>query len=243
MSSVNSFGRLVAPRDGRDFNFLMRGARPQIVEAVGKPKPRVRAYKDGPLLDQGSTPQCVGYSARGFLDAAPIMSKADKGPNATALYHMAQDRDEWPGTNYDGSSVRGGMKALVDSGEVASYVWGQTIAEAIKWMNDGFGTCVVGTSWYSEMSEVDKDGFMREPAPNLVTPIGGHAWRIIWYDAKRKGILMKNSWGSDFGILKKGVGTGYAYVRVEFMDRLLREDGEIASPTQIRIAPVPIVVP
>lgn len=240
MNSLNSFGRLVAPKDANDLSYLMRAARPQIVLAVGKPKPRKTAYRDGPLLDQGQTPQCVGYSCRGFLDGAPIMSNPNQGPSATEIYHMAQERDEWPGTNYDGSSVRGGMKALTDAGQICAYVWGQTVEEAIKWMNDGYGTCVVGTSWYAEMSNVDKDGYMMEPPSSMSTPIGGHAWRWIWYDPNKKAILMRNSWGHDFGYLKKGIPSGYAYVRVPFAERLLREEGEVAAPTQVRIAPVKI---
>lgn len=239
-NSLNSFGRLVAPRDAGDLQFRMLMAMPQIHAAVGKPKPRKRAYSDGPLLDQGATPKCVGYSTRGFLDGAPIMSKPNEGPSPNEIYTAAQERDEWPGNNYDGTSVRGGMKALSDAGVITSYVWGQTLDEAIKWMNGGYGTIVVGTNWYAEMSDVDKDGFMREPAPSLVTPIGGHAWRWNWYDANRKGILMRNSWGHEFGFVKKGQPSGYAYLRVEFAARLLAEDGEIAAATQVKIAPTPI---
>ena len=240
MSSVNSFGRLVAPADARDLQFLMRGARPQIAKAVGKPKPRLRPYKDGPLLDQGQTPQCVGYSSRGFLDAAPLMSKPSEGPSATQIYKDAQDRDEWPGTNYAGTSVRGAMKALADAGVIASYVWGQTVAEAIRWMNDGYGTVVVGTDWYQEMSDVDEHGFMREPASSMATPIGGHAYRWIWYDAKQKGILVRNSWGHEFGIKKQGIGSGYAFLSLALAERLLQARGEIAAPVQVKLKPIAV---
>lgn len=235
MGSLNNFGRLVAPKDANDLGYRMLAAMPQIVEQVGKPKPRKRDYNDGPLLDQGQTPQCVGYSIRGFLDGAPIMSKANDGPSATVIYRTAQGMDEWPGTNYDGTSVRGGMKALQSFGQIKSYVWGQSVEEAIKWMNGGFGTIVVGTNWYAEMSDVDSNGFMREPASSMATPIGGHAWRWKWYDATKKAILMRNSWGHEFGFPKKGLPSGYAWLRVPFAERLLREDGEIASPTQIKI--------
>jgi hypothetical protein len=233
---VNVFGRLEAPKDARDLNFTMRAAMPCIRKELGRaPKPRKRAYRDGPLLDQGSKPHCVGFSSRGFLDGAPMTMRQNIGPSSLEIYKGAQERDEWPGTNYDGTSVRGAMKYLLEIGHIGTYVWGQTIEEAIVWMNGGYGTCIVGTNWYAEMSDVDDKGFMREPAPSLTTPIGGHAWRWNWYDAKRGGILMRNSWGSDFGTAARGGGrSGYAFLRKEFADRLLREDGEIASPTQIR---------
>lgn len=246
MNSVNSFGRIPAPLDGRDFRFLMRAAVPQIIEATAKPKARTRPYNLGPQLDQGQTPQCVGYSCRGFLDAAPIMSKEHEGPSATEIYHLAQARDEWPGENYDGTSVRGGMKALQDAKQINNYVWGQTVEEAIAWMNGGYGTVVVGTNWYSEMSDVDNKGFMREPAPSLTTPLGGHAWLWVWYDAKKKGILMRNSWGHDYGWPMHDDPTklsGTAYLTIDLATRLLREDGECAAPTQVKIAPVRALVP
>lgn len=238
--SVNKFGRLVAPKDGRDFAFRMRTAAPQIHATIGKPKARTHAYRDGPLLNQGDTPQCVGYSTRGFLDGAPLMLKADAGPSPTAIYRAAQQHDEWPGDAYDGTSVRGAMKALAALGHIGSYVWSASSADAIAWMNGGYGTCVIGSNWYAEMSDVDRAGFLREPAASLSTPIGGHAFRLIWFDVKKGGVLMRNSWGHDFGLPdpKTGVPTGYAYLRPTFLARLLAEDGELAAPVQIKLAAV-----
>lgn len=235
--SVNQFGRLVAPKDGRDCAFRMRTAAPQIHATIGKPKARVRAYHDGPLLDQLQTPLCVGFSDRGLIDGAPFLTAPAIGPSAREIYDGAQAVDEWPGTNYDGTSVRAGMKFLQSVKAIASYVWGQTVDEAIAWMNGGYGTCVIGSNWYAEMSEVDRQGFLREPAANLATPIGGHAFRLIWFDVKKGGVLMRNSWGHDFGFPdpKTGVPTGYAYLRTAFLARLLAEEGEIAAPVQVKL--------
>lgn len=563
MSSVNSFGRLAAPQDARDLRFTMRGAKPQINAAIGKPKPRTKPYRDGPLLDQGNTSQCVGYSSRGFLDGAPIMLTASSGPSAAQIYHDAQDRDEWPGcvdqetqcltargwingddlrvgdeivafdtesetlrwtlvqavhrfadapyrvfenaqfscavtdshkwlvsnrltlggpflrntlslksqdevwrsapcgdqpivpivhddlvemiawavteghyrpeyrrgneiaisqkshrsrvaelmfrmgvskgyeqkdtdgvhvwtlsgaiadavrdaapektptiawlrqltqrqlrlfidactladgsvvdgepwnrlsrsmfhqrpetgtldsflaasvlagvpvsrssdrpytvnfsnevrhmqswslressrlavrkliaseyrrgpvwcpqttygtfiarracsifitgnSNYDGTSVRGAMKALTDDGQIGSYVWGQTVDEAIAWLIGGYGTLITGTDWFAEMSDVDSKGFMREPAPSGTTPIGGHAWRIVWFDAKLQAFIMRNSWGNAYGWPMRGSSdklSGYARIRKDFLEWLLRRDGELAAPVQVRLKP------
>lgn len=235
---MNQFGRLIAPSDGRDFRYLARMAMPQIATLI--PKPRVRAYTLRPVLDQGMTPKCCAYSAQGFLEAAPLMSKHD-GLLPDILYTLAQDNDEWPGANYDGTSVRGTMKALSIMGHIKSYAWALTTQEMTTWCNHGYGTCLVGTNWYAEMSNVDRAGFMIEPASSLATPIGGHAWHVIWYDAKKGGFLMRNSWGAFYGILdKRGAGTGLAYVRPEFMARLIVEAGEVACPTQVKLKPVVI---
>jgi hypothetical protein len=238
--SLNKFGRLVAPADARDLNYPIRAAMHQIHALGAKPTPRKRDYVDGPLLDQGNAPQCVGYSTRDFINGAPIVTKVGVGPSATEIYKGAQGLDEWPGSNYDGTSVRGAMKYLQEQKLISSYVWGQTVDAAIEWMNGGYGTVLVGTNWYAEMSDVDANGFMREPAPSMSTPIGGHAWRWKWYDAKKKGILMRQTWGHDYGFKRAGQLSGYAYLRIDFARRLLREDGEIAAPTQVKIEPLKV---
>lgn len=235
---IGGFGRLEAPRDGRDFNFLMRAARLQIIAAVGKPKPRARAYREGPILDQGMKPWCVEFSQRGFVNAAPLMKGIESLGTEGEFYKECQRNDEWPGESYEGSSVRAGQKVALARKIIASYVWGQTVEEAMKWMNDGYGTVIVGTDWYQSMDDVGPDGFIKLPG-TLATPIGGHAYRWNWYDKKKGGILVYNSWGASWGIPKKGgLFTGYAYLRVEDAERLLRESGEAAAPTQVSIKPV-----
>lgn len=239
--SLNTFGRLVAPKDGRDFRYLMKAATAQ-VRAVVTPKRRVLPYRDGPLLDQGRLPHCVAFAGRGFLDSAPLMSRPDAPPTTQTLYAMCQDRDEWPGTDYDGTSVRALMKALVDVGDISSYAWGQSVDEAKAWLLGGYGTLIVGTNWYREMSDVDREGFMGQPAASLVTPIGGHAWRLTWYDVTRGCFVMKNSWGASYGWPVKGSEhlSGYARVAPKLLQRLLEEDGEITAPTQVRLRPVKV---
>lgn len=166
------------------------------------------------------------------------MSGPSEGPTASDIYAGAQQNDEWPGVDYEGTSVRGAMKFLQLAGQITSYVWGQTIQDAIKWMNGGYGSIIVGTNWYAEMSNVDKDGFMLAPPPSLTTPIGGHAWRWNWFNIKKQAILMRNSWGHEFGFVDQtGLPSGYAYLKVPLAQRLLFEDGEIAAATQVEVKP------
>src|SRR4051794_20075288 len=159
MARSKGLGFLFAPKDARDYHFLMRAAAPQ-VKAVSPPKPRTQQYREQPVRDQGPTPMCVGFSARGFLDAAPMMSKLTDEPSPQSLYRSAQANDEWPGTDYDGSSVRGAMIALTNAGLIGGYAWGQTVDDAIAWMNGGYGTVILGTNWYAEMDNVDAKGFV-----------------------------------------------------------------------------------
>lgn len=234
---LGGFGRLVAPKDDRDGNFLMRTIAPQI-RAVAAPTPRRRAYKE-PLyrLNQGNTPHCVAFAGKGFTLAAPILQ--DPGYDPVTIYNECQKLDEWDGENYDGTSVRALMKALAARKWISGYVWGQSIDEATAWMNNGFGTIIIGTNWYASMDNVLPDGFIQSPQPTD-TPIGGHAYRVNWFDARKDGYLIFNSWGDQWGITTPGKPglSGTGYLRRSDFERLLREDGEITAATQVKIKPV-----
>jgi hypothetical protein len=234
--TIGGFGRLIAPKDERDNQYRMRAMQPLLGPLV---PPRTHAYHEPhQRLNQGTLPHCVAFAGKGFVLAAPIMQ--DPGYDTTAIYHLCQDMDEWPGSEYDGTSVRALMKVLTAKHWISGYVWGQSIEEVTTWMNHGFGTVIVGTNWYASMDDVDSKGFIQAP-PSTATPIGGHAYRINWYDAKKDGYLVVNSWGLSWGTLMDHstvVRTGMAYLSRDLLIRLMTEDGEIASATQQKIQPV-----
>lgn len=227
------FGRLVAPPDHRDQHYPMRAALAQLPTAP----PRKTAYHEGALLDQGVQPQCVSFAGKGFMLAAPTMR--DPGYETTEVYHACQRADEWPGENYDGTSVRALMSVLKDRGWISNYVWGQTVDDARTWMNGGYGTVIIGINWYAAMDTVDAKGFVEEPAATA-TPIGGHALRLNWWDAIKQGFLLVNSWGHNWGIPlgPSGILSGHAYLSAGLLTRLLGEAGEIAAPTQTTVKKV-----
>jgi hypothetical protein len=167
------------------------------------------------------------------------MSKPAMEPAASAIYFLAQKHDEWEGENYDGSSVNGGMKALRLFGHIENYVWFRNVDEIIEWTNGGYGTVVIGSVWYASMDDVDSKGFIQLPG-TLATPIGGHAYRVNWYDKARGGFLVVNSWGALWGQRKRdGSHTGTAYLSPQSAQRLFfDEEGEVAAPTQIHVKPV-----
>lgn len=235
--TLGGFGRIPSPPDERDGHFLMRVVAPQI-RAAAAPSPRKRPYLE-PIwrLNQGNTPHCVAFAGKGFVLAAPITQ--DPGYDPVTIYNECQKADEWDGENYDGTSVRALMKVLTTHKWISGYVWGQTIDEATAWMDGGYGTIVIGSNWYLAMDEVGSDGFIKSPK-TTDTPIGGHAYRINWYDTKKDGYLVFNSWGNEWGIpiLGQTTFTGTGYLRRADLERLLREDGEVASATQVKIKAV-----
>ena len=123
------FGRIHAP-DPRDASYPMRALLPAV------PSTRTQRYwsATGWWGDQKDTPECVAYAWLHWLEDGPVPQRSAPPPIILpdVLYHDAQDRDEFPGTNYDGTSVRGAVKALVARGFVKNYHWAQTLEDIVQ---------------------------------------------------------------------------------------------------------------
>src|SRR5688500_1057672 len=77
--------------------------------------------------NQGNTSECVAYSRVHWLADGPVVHP---GPHPIIdphwLYVEAQKIDEWPGEDYDGTSVRAGAKIAQQLGYIEEYRWAMT---------------------------------------------------------------------------------------------------------------------
>jgi hypothetical protein len=217
-------GRLVSP-DARDRSYPM-----QLAIRNLKPAPRKQPYKLGPTLDQGHLPQCVGYSTRDKLASAPFMVPDGKGPTPQQIYDGAQTLDEWPGNDYDGTTVRGAFKFLQEEGYLKSYVWAQNVIDCEQFIRGGYGTIILGTNWYDGMFEPDKNGFVR-PVGNVV---GGHAYHLFWMDPTHQEAWCKNSWGERWG-MRLNSHSGCFKLSYSALDKLLGEEGEAGAGLEVHV--------
>lgn len=231
-------GRIRMP-DYRDHAFRMQIA----------PVP-IQAYKqwnEPPVLDQGSTSQCVVYSGFGYLQAGPVTNPISKLPwSFEQAYKICQQNDEWPGEAYDGTSVRAIFKLFQKEGYVANYVWAPNAVAIQNWLAIK-GPVVVGTDWTESMFETEtfdapgpqgKAEWCRlfpERSPRENPVVGGHAYLLIGVDTRRicpdgsiGAARMQNSWG-------KGWGTGgRAYISLRDLDILIRNGGEACTAIEQR---------
>jgi hypothetical protein len=210
-------GRLHAP-DVRDHLHLMAYALPS-----APPARTSIAYRRGPILDQGATPSCVGHGWRAWLNGAPIRQQG--GPSALDLYHAAQQVDEWPGENYDGTSVRGGAKALQALGYIGSYIWAFDEPTIRRWLLGGQGGVVIGVNWYDTMFSPDAKGFLTVGG----SLVGGHCVWARGYSQRRDAYRIQNSWGANWG------QNGQAWLRASDMALLIAEDGECCCGVEVRV--------
>lgn len=214
------------PEDPRDKNFHMSS-----VFTVPKTMPSYRYWwANGWWGNQLSTPQCVAYTGLHLLEDGPI-THAPRAPgqgpviNPYLLYKELQRNDEWPGENYDGTSVRALMKVLRRDGYIGSYHWAWDLDTVIDYLRVE-GPVGVGTWWYYDMFFPDPTGLIHIRGGR----VGGHAYLLNGVNVKRKIVRFKNSWGRGWGRL------GHGYMTFDSLARLIQEDGEAAIATELQPA-------
>ena len=168
-------------------------------------------------LDQLNTSACTGNARIYDLAASPSPLRQANGlpfteDNAQALYHLAQKYDEWPGEDYEGSSVLGACKAAQHMGFIGAYRWAFNIDDMCRALAE-IGPVIVGTDWRGDMFAPDPWGVI-SPTGSIE---GGHSYIIRGiivgeeYKASlvggmahvRKGIPLfraRNSWGQTWGV-------------------------------------------
>ena len=184
------FGYIYQP-DPRDKYYSMPrvlGAVPYITE----PLPNKRLYATGPILHQGATRMCVGYTFAQWLVSEPIITTT--GPSAEIIYHEAHLRDEIA-YMHDGTTLRAALKYLQEKGHIASYVWAFDVPTIVTWILCGQGTVVMGTPWYKGMNTLNAQGIVSVTGPVLE----GHAYLLSGYDQERHLFRIVNSWGVEWG--------------------------------------------
>lgn len=219
----HGLGRISAP-DLRDHKFALRA--PARVAGLTE-----RNWYNVGIWDQGQTSMCVAYSSLKWLNAGPVRNT--KGVDATSttdFYRDCQRVDEWPGENYDGTSVRASMKVLQERGYINSYSWAFDIKTAANFILTT-GPMIFGTVWSEGMFNPDSRGFLPDDSSAIV---GGHSYLAIGANTKLKtpsgigAFRIVNSWSKSWG---QG---GRAWLPFSLADKLFKEDGEAACALELK---------
>jgi hypothetical protein len=187
-------------------------------------------------LDQGREGACVGFAWSHELIATPVQVPGVNDSFAREVYREAQRLDEWPGENYDGTSVLAGAKAIVARGYMEEYRWAFGVDDVLRTLGY-FGPVVIGVKWYNSMME---------PAPNGLLEVsegdfGGHAIlvrgvslraRLDGHNGTMPVVRLRNSWGRDWGV------DGDCYLRVTDLEKLLDDGGEACVPVTRKSSPL-----
>lgn len=215
---VNILGRLrvfdrLAHLDPRSREFPIRALLPRAA------KRRSYTWSCGVWLDQGSEGACTGFAVTHEAAARPVVVKGLDERSARAVYHRARQLDEFPGENYEGSTVLGAIKAGAERGWYREYRWAfseEDLALAVGHK----GPAVLGINWYQEMAKPDQFGRIR-PTGRL---LGGHAILCNGYNHRLGIYWLHNSWGKGWGL------NGACFIDRADMALLLRRQGEACIP-------------
>lgn len=215
-------GRRPDPPDARDH--IYRAA----VQRAALPRPAIfrRKYL-GPILPQGGTPRCVGYSSTAVknrqerLDhgSFPFGATTDQyapgeNPAANDLYARCKLIDEWP--NEDGTSARYALTVMQKDGVLGAdgrrYKIGQyarietvdQIMESIYYHSPVLLGITVDSTWWDPL----EPGTLRcRLAPPNGDVQGGHEVELVGYRDKTttpielQGLWVHGTWGVDYGYL------------------------------------------
>lgn len=206
--------------------------------ALGAVSRRYRLWRPGPVLDQGTEGACVGFGWTAELLASPRPVRlGDPHRYASGLYRAAQQMDEWPGEDYEGTSVIAGARALVDRDLIGEYRWAFGIDDVIDAVVE-VGPVVIGVEWREGMLETRPGGLVHV----VGRIIGGHCLTLIGYNPHMRIVgergrfevfKWRNSWGVGYG------RNGSGYVTVEGLEALLAHTGEACVPLARRSANIP----
>ncbi len=190
-----------------------------VTATITATKLRGYSWRPGENTDQGREGACGGHGWTQELMARPrkiVVPNPDQ--YAYALYKEMQRNDRWPGEDYEGTSVIAGATVLRARGAITEYRWAFGLQDLLLAL--GYkGPAVLGIPWY--------DSMYRAPGGTVKVSgqvVGGHCLLAYGVSVKNRTVLLRNSWGPDWGI------GGNAAISWDDLERLLHENGEACIP-------------
>jgi hypothetical protein len=181
--------------------------------------PEIRPPHDRHVLDQGQEGACTGFALAAVIDSLNQRRGRDIRVSPRMLYEMARRHDEWPGDDYEGSSLRGAIRGWRNMGVCREELWPYrrqvgrlTVPRAKDARNNTIGAYYrlrpeisdfhaalneVGAIVVSAQVHSGWDRPRRDRIPFRKRTDGGHAFAVVGYNAR--GFWVQNSWGADWG--------------------------------------------
>jgi hypothetical protein len=186
---------------------------------------RGRSWVCTPRLDQGQNGSCVGFGWSHELAARPVVVGVSND-TAFGLYKLAQTLDQFPGEDYEGTSVLAGAKAVRAQGHMAEFRWAFGVDDVMATISH-YGPVVIGSDWMDSMFTPAPSGLL-DVSGSLA---GGHCYLARGLlmrpsFAKEPVIRIRNSWGPGWA------HNGDAFLKASDLESLLLNGGEAVVPVQ-----------
>lgn len=199
--------RPLPPGDDRHLQkYGLRLILPDAVETVERTLALPYAYRA--RMDQQAQGACVGFA---WSWAMSILNR--QFYDAQWLYREAQCVDEWPGTDYSGTSVRAGGDVLRAQGHrriyygprpvegangIAAFHWARTVDEVRTAIAAG-SPVVLGIDWMDDFDiPIQRGNEWWIGRGHLGRVRGGHAICCYGASDRRQAVRLVNSWGRSF---------------------------------------------
>jgi hypothetical protein len=205
--------------------------------------------------NQGEQGCCVGHGtsiAMAMRNEHQLREAGEANPriryNPWWLWDRAKEVDEWPDTNPgddNGTSVKAACAVLANQGHVIwtyendiasfskpdrnagikSVSWAQNVDEIRTAIYFNF-PCSIGVNWYEKFDDpIYRDGrWWIGTEVDWGKQTGGHCTALFGASDFLQACPMKNSWGPDYPEV---------YLPYKAIERLIREDGEVAVMTDL----------
>ncbi len=234
---AHGLGRLPSRPDPRNFRLVRYLPEPRAAR-VWLPVPRPpKVWRLPVLLNQGTTPRCIGFGTTHYIDAEPLAHTF--GANyADELYAECKKIDGYP--DMEGSTVHAAAKVLRSRGLIQAYAWAKHLGEVREWLLTQ-GPMVAGINWYRGMNQPDARGYIKPTGPQE----DGHCFAITgWIPRSRLSILWDdvlcpNTWGPEWNCPTLPLDghrqsfPGYFLLKAWDLGRLMAAQGEVLAAVEV----------
>ena len=212
--SPPNMGRAFISHDPRNRGYPVRALLPTDQSLITK------VHRRGGAYNQGSTSQCVAYTAKGMLNTAPFSAAEPynrrSGYSTDVFYIEAQRRDQWPGEAYDGTSAQGVLAYLTETQIIGEYRWCFGLDDLLRTLAF-HGPVSIGAWWRGGMSSPSTSGALVSYSGSY---LGGHQFEAFGVHPGREEVEFMNSWGTDWG------DRGRFRMKFSEVEKMLAEDAD-----------------
>jgi hypothetical protein len=227
---------LVIHHDVRNERWLYTDTQPKrVARSLGEPAEvpvKTKNHHAYVRVDQIGD-SCTGYAP---VTLAGTAHEYNVSPiSGTEWYARNREKDQAQGLTFPaGATVTSSMETGRDA-DVG--LW-----EHYRWIYDTPNmeravqtrALIAATNWYPSMFSRDREGIVKMPAAGE-QPVGGHEYSIGGWD-KRRGLWRVDQTWVPIGEEVKMPYKGWVYyIPAELMARLVREEGEIAVPDEVKL--------
>jgi hypothetical protein len=176
--------------------------------------------RDQKILNQYGEGACTGFALAAAINLLYSRAEEDVRVSPRMLYEMAKRHDEWPGEDYDGSSLRGAIKGWSNMGVCTEELWRYRVSRkgdlTVRRAKDArshtlgayyrlrpqishyhaalneAGVIVVSAKVHAGWDEPEDGKIEKHDKVE-----GGHAFAVVGYD--ENGFWVQNSWTDGWG--------------------------------------------